>query len=1185
MGGIRAGFFLGDGAGVGKGRQIAAIIRDSLCRANHSRRHVWLSVSRELVVDARRDLTDVKVHCPVHDGTDLLDSSMGLGAFSGDLAKGVLFCTYALLVSSKRMEGIVSWAANTDGLHRKTQAAVVRQREESFNGCIVLDEAHKAKNLTADSKTAQLVIELQRRLPHARVVYCSATGVSDVKHMVYAERLGLWNTSLDFSSSSSSWSLYPNFKAFQASLEQRGLGSLEMLALEMKQQGKFMARTLSWDGAEFDTLEVKLNDEQRLVYDNAVRWWMLLKNELEDTLVRLSKMGSQPNRTIWRTYWAAHQRFFKELAICSKVPFVADDAKRAVIEQGSSVIIGLQSTGDAGMQSILEDIVASKQLSTNGCGQRSGDFDEHQFPRLLSTVAAIMKNFVRNHFPVKLSPPEPLKIPDAPPGPTAPIDHQRHYILLVREAARIASLPPPTPIPELVEKRQRIIDSIEGINLPPNPLDDLIERLGGVDQVAEMTGRFGRICRAQGRNGIKRSYFSYSKRGGGSNEDETDRVNLNEKRKFMEGSKNFAIISDAASTGISLHAARGSGASHRRRVHYTIELPWAADKAIQQLGRSHRSGQESAPNYKLVVTDLGGERRFAAAVSKRMQNMGALTKGDRRAATGSDLLSDFDLDSLYGKRALKRFYAAFNCIEQPEIRLSRKSDQILDLFVKQLVQAKDPIVRSLPNLHAAKRSAVLAVASIALEDVGLGGDARKNADVRVFLNRIFGLPVMRQNLIFSLYMSTLEDIITEAKARGEYEGSAEDIKASSIEIANEKTLTVDASCGAKTKLTTLFLDRGISFSTVYKMALETSGNRGGPSEATQKTSLDWRDRMTKHIAPSGFYKSRNRIAGRHLILYAARKNELSSFKSEREAKEFDPLGLMIVTRPNTGTNTSDMSTRDLKAKYTLLLSCDELQILPHKASEQKDNEQTSEEPSEKGKETCNVVEDTARNSDLSSYTTSCAREGSDAIIDDSLSVSTEDLVTKHKPQIAQLWNAAYKESNNFDHQNGLAPRRAKLCLVTGAVLHILPALEKAVVMRSAKERSLKIMRAAIPSLPAHQRRLVGVRFPTDEGALQALQNELAEMNKEQKNADRAFLDENIQEICPKAMKFATSERKTIKSFFSAIASSSGSSKNVGKAPKPSGTKRRFLATTSKATVPVSSKKSKSIASFFVKKSS
>ena len=52
-----AGFFIGDGAGVGKGRQIAGIIMDNYARGR--RRAVWVSTSSDLHHDAERDLQDL----------------------------------------------------------------------------------------------------------------------------------------------------------------------------------------------------------------------------------------------------------------------------------------------------------------------------------------------------------------------------------------------------------------------------------------------------------------------------------------------------------------------------------------------------------------------------------------------------------------------------------------------------------------------------------------------------------------------------------------------------------------------------------------------------------------------------------------------------------------------------------------------------------------------------------------------------------------------------------------------------------------------------------------------------------------------------------------------------------------------------------------------------------------------
>jgi hypothetical protein len=72
----------------------------------------------------------------------------------------------------------------------------------------------------------------------------------------------------------------------------------------------------------------------------------------------------------------------------------------------------------------------------------------------------------------------------------------------------------------------------------------------------------------------------------------------------------------------------------------------------------------NAPEYVFLISDLAGERRFASIVAKRLESLGALTHGDRRATETRDL-SRFNIDNKYGRTALEATLKAVMGYEAP----------------------------------------------------------------------------------------------------------------------------------------------------------------------------------------------------------------------------------------------------------------------------------------------------------------------------------------------------------------------------------------------------------------------------------------------------------------------------------------------------------------------------------------
>ena len=709
---FRRGFMLGDGTGAGKGRQVAGVILDNWLKGR--RRALWVSKSDTLIEDAQRDWSAL--------GQERL-LIQPLSRFRQGtpvrLEEGVLFTTYATLRSDardervSRVQQIVDWLGS------------------DFDGVIVFDESHAMQNAAGGkgsrgdqghSQQGRAGLRLQHALPNARVLYVSATGATTVQNLAYAQRLGLWGGE-DFP--------FATRAEFVAAIETGGVAAMEVLARDLKALGLYTARSLSYDGVEYELVEHPLTPEQTRIYDAYAGAFQVIHQNLGAALEAAGVTGAGPDggsktlnaqaKSAARSaFESSKQRFFNHLITAMKTPTLIRSVETD-LAAGHACVVQIVSTGEALMERRIAEIPA----------------EEWSDVQVDITPREYVLDYLAHAFPVQLY--EPFT------------DGEGN--LSSRPVVRDGQ---PVQCRDAVDRRDRLIERLASLPPVQGALDQIVQRFG-TDQVAEVTGRSRRIVRKRGDDGVDR--LAVEGRPAGANIAETS--------AFQDDDKRILVFSDAGGTGRSYHA--DLGAKNRRlRVHYMLEAGWKADAAIQGLGRTNRTHQAQPPLFRPIATDVRGEKRFISTIARRLDTLGAITRGQRQTGGQGLFRASDNLESEYARAALRQLYML--------LLLGKVEGCSLGRF-------EDATGLSLTTRDGAVREEL--------------------PPITQFLNRVLALTIDLQNLLFEVFDGLLTARIEAAVAAGTYDLGVETVTAESLRIIERRSVYTHPGTGAETQVFTV----------------------------------------------------------------------------------------------------------------------------------------------------------------------------------------------------------------------------------------------------------------------------------------------------------------------------------------------------------------------------------------------
>lgn len=729
--GKRRGYYIGDGTGVGKGREISAIIMDQLRNGHGKGKAVWISDKHSLIKDAKRDWSGIG-----NNPDDIFAHEKITDKKLAEHKEGILFSAYSYMESKDRIAQLKKWLG------------------DDFDGVIILDECHNVNNvLTSKGKfgkkkpsvAATNTRDFVAAFPEARVVYVSATGATEVKNLAMLDRLGLWGGTSQFT----------NAEDFVTSISKGGTAAMELVARDMKAMGLFNARSLSmragpYGGDEdvtFRTLEHDLTPHQEAIYDKLAECWQVILKNISVAIEMCGGEDSKSKGSAVMKFWSAHQKFFNQIIITLQTPAVIKDVEKQ-LQSGNSVVIQLTNTFEAAQEQAVAKLKS-----------KSKENDELSYEDLDISPKETMLQFLEQCFPVELI--EDYEDDNGNIKTRPVLDSNGKPVINLQAKAM----------------RDDLIEMVNSIRqFPESPLDMIIERFG-TENVAEITGRSRRFIRDNNGKRVE------------------DKRNENKRsaeiNDFNEGRKRILIFSEKGGTGASYHASNDYK-NKQKRIHYLLQPGWRADKAIQGLGRTNRSNQAHKPEYVLVTTDIPGQKRFLSTIARRLEQLGALSSGERKSQTQGLFSEDDNLEASYINDAVK------------------------DLFTN-IFQDKYSDIPDAINL---------------LEQLGfdpqkmfsLSGGKNKMPNVPQFLNRILSMKVAEQKKLFAHFEECIQARKEFAARNGTLDIRAENVRAQKINILQNHVIAKNREYGTETRYVELELVQPIKARTFDNVLKKGNGN-------------------------------------------------------------------------------------------------------------------------------------------------------------------------------------------------------------------------------------------------------------------------------------------------------------------------------------------------------------------------